>query len=132
MSPVAGLQWVLRSRPTGRPSASAVELVDVVLGHPEPGFVRVENLVMSVEPYMRGRIGGEATYAEPYPLDEPMQAPTIGRVTASADHSVPVGSLVKHEYGWREHALVPVDECTVLTHDDLAPADHLGPWGFPV
>ncbi|MFD6858763.1 NADP-dependent oxidoreductase [Rhodococcus sp. NPDC060090] len=131
MSTVPSRQWVLRSRPSGRPSASDVELVDIVVGSPEPGFVRVENLVMSVEPYMRGRIGGEVNYAEPYPLDEPMLAPVIGRVTDSADESVPAGSLVKHEYGWREHSLVPAGECTVLAHDDLAPADHLGPMGIP-
>jgi NADPH-dependent curcumin reductase CurA len=131
VSSVASSQWILRSRPSGRPSTSDVELVDVVVGSPEPGFVRVENLVMSVEPYMRGRIGGEANYAEPYPLDEPMLAPTIGRVTDSANESVPVGSLVKHEYGWRTHALVPSGDCTVLTHDDLAPADHLGLMGIP-
>jgi len=128
---VAGREWLLRSRPKGRPKAGDVELVDVVVGAPDAGHVRVENLVMSVEPYMRGRMGGEATYAEPYPIGEPMLAPTVGRVTASADESVPVGALVLHERGWREHALVPASECRIVAHDDLPPVAHLGLLGIP-
>lgn len=128
---VAGREWLLRSRPKGRPKTTDVELVDVVVGAPGAGHVRVENLVMSVEPYMRGRMGGEATYAEPYPIGEPMLAPTVGRVTASADDTVPVGALVLHDRGWREHALVPASECRIVAHDDLPPVAHLGLLGIP-
>lgn len=124
-------QWVLRSRPTGRPSTEDVELVDATLPPLTRGSVLVENLVMSVEPYMRGRIGGEATYAEPYPLDEPMLAPTVGRIVESTDPSMPEGALVLHEHGWRSNAVVPAEQCRVLRDDGLEPADHLGPMGIP-
>jgi NADPH-dependent curcumin reductase CurA len=131
MRPVHSREWRLRSRPVGRPRDSDVELVDSSCPPPLPGFVRVANEVMSVEPYMRGRMGGEATYADPYPLDEPMLAPTVGRVTESADESVPVGALVLHDLGWREHSVVPASDCRILEHDDLDPATHLGLLGIP-
>lgn len=123
--------WVLRARPSGRPRDTDVELVATTIGAPGAGEVRVANLVMSVEPYMRGRMGGEATYAEPYEIGEPMLAPTVGRVTESSESAVPVGALVLHDHGWREHSLVPASECRVLRHDDLPPAMHLGLLGIP-
>ncbi|MFF0814961.1 NADP-dependent oxidoreductase [Rhodococcus sp. NPDC003318] len=128
---VTSREWLLRSRPTGRPVDSDVELTRRVVPAPSAGEVLVANAVMSVEPYMRGRMGGEATYAEPYPVDQPMRAPAVGRVTASNDDSVPVGSLVLHDFGWREHAVVPAAQCRILAHDDLAPAVHLGVLGIP-
>ncbi|GAA4478877.1 NADP-dependent oxidoreductase [Rhodococcus olei] len=131
MLPVASREWRLRSRPKGRPLDSDVELVETAVLPPHPGAVRVANQVMSVEPYMRGRMGGEADYAEPYPLDEPMSAPTVGRVTESADPGVPVGTLVLHDLGWREHSVVPAADCRILENDDLAPATHLGLLGIP-
>ncbi|GAF44696.1 NADP-dependent oxidoreductase [Rhodococcus wratislaviensis] len=131
MLSVASREWRLRSRPKGRPRESDVELVQTEVPPPGPGTVRIANHVMSVEPYMRGRMGGEATYAEPYPLDEPMLAPTVGRVTDSADPSVPVGSLVLHDYGWREHSVVPAADCQLLDHEDISPAIYLGLLGIP-
>ncbi|MFF0816897.1 NADP-dependent oxidoreductase [Rhodococcus sp. NPDC003318] len=131
MPPVNSREWLLRARPKGRPVDSDVELVETEVPAPRPGQVRVVNRVMSVEPYMRGRMGGEATYAEPYPLDAPMLAPTVGHVTDSADPTIPVGTLVLHDHGWRERSLVPAGEVRILDHDDLSPATHLGLLGIP-
>ncbi|MGW0177680.1 NADP-dependent oxidoreductase [Rhodococcus sp. NPDC003322] len=131
MLPTPSREWRLRSRPTGRPRDADVELVQTMCPPPASGMVRVANQVMSVEPYMRGRMGGEATYAEPYPLNAPMSAPTVGRVTESADSSVPVGALVLHDHGWREHSTFHATECRILEHDDLSPATHLGLLGIP-
>ncbi|WP_240794690.1 NADP-dependent oxidoreductase [Rhodococcus zopfii] len=125
------LEWVLRSRPSGRPRATDVELVASTLGRPGAGQVRVRNLVMSVEPYMRGRMGGEATYAEPYGLGEPMLAPTVGVVIESDHAALPPGSLVLHDFGWRTEALVDASDCRRLRHDDLPAAVHLSVLGIP-
>ncbi|MCF8588959.1 NADP-dependent oxidoreductase [Gordonia sp. HY285] len=129
--PHDGREWVLRSRPHGRPQNSDVELVASRTADLADGAVRVRNLVMSVEPYMRGRMGGESTYAEPYPIGEPLRAPTVGRVIESADSTVPVGTLVLHDYGWREYSSVPVSECRVLGDDRIDPAAYLGVLGIP-
>lgn len=124
-------EWVLRARPSGRPADSDVELVTRTVPAPGAGTVRVRNLAMSVEPYMRGRMGGAANYAQPYPIGETLRAPTVGRVTESGDPAVPVGSLVLHDHGWREHALVPVAECRLPGDRGLDPAVHLSVLGIP-
>ena len=66
------------------------------------GQVRVVNEYVSVDPYMRGRMNDAKSYAPPYALGAPMTGGAIGRVVDSASDDVPVGSVVLHQYGWRD------------------------------
>ena len=53
----------LKSRLVGMPSAENFELVTVSVPRPAPGEVQVQNLWMTVDPYMRGRMADRAIYA---------------------------------------------------------------------
>ncbi|MCJ0905441.1 NADP-dependent oxidoreductase [Rhodococcus sp. ARC_M6] len=128
---VLSREWRLVHYLNGQPNDTDVELVTVEVDEPDPGFVRVENEVMSVEPYMRGRMSSRSTYADPYVLGEAMRAPAIGRVTASSSVEIPVGATVLHDFGWREHALVPETACTVVHGQASVSALHLGLLGIP-
>ena len=46
----------LKSRPQGMPVGDNFELVEVAVGDPGEGEVLVQNIYMSVDPYMRGRM----------------------------------------------------------------------------
>lgn len=129
--PVLSREWRLVRYLHGQPNDTDVELVSAEVGEPGPGFVRVENDVMSVEPYMRGRMAQRSTYAEPYALGEAMRAPTVGRVAASSSDAIAVGATVVHDYGWREQSLVPEGECTVVDAGSGISSHHLGPLGIP-
>lgn len=129
--PVLSREWRLVRYLHGQPNDADVELVSTEVGEPGPGFVRVENDVMSVEPYMRGRMAQRSTYAEPYAIGEAMRAPTVGRVTASSSDAIAVGAMVVHDYGWREHSLVAEAECTVVDTGSGISSHHLGPLGIP-
>src|SRR5206468_11344841 len=48
--------WHLKSRPTGMPTLENFELKDVELPPLADREVRVQNLWLSVDPYMRGRM----------------------------------------------------------------------------
>jgi len=52
----------LKSRLVGMPSAENFELVTVSVPRPAPGEVQVQNLWMTVDPYMRGRMADRASY----------------------------------------------------------------------
>lgn len=118
MSEVSSTQWNLVARPSGRPLDSDVELVSVPVPVPGPGQVLVSNAYMSLEPSMRGRMDERTTsYVPPYGLGEAMQGRAIGVVTASTDASIPVGSTVLHNAGWREYALVEASECELVDKD---------------
>ncbi|MTV23886.1 NADP-dependent oxidoreductase [Nitriliruptoraceae bacterium ZYF776] len=127
---ISSREWHLVRRPDGRPTDDDVRLVTTEVGEPAEGQVRVRNLVMSVEPYMRGRMEETSGYAESYVLDEPMHGRAVGEVTASAADDLPVGTLVLTEAGWREHALVAAADCTEVPATGLPPSVHLGALGI--
>ncbi len=99
-------EWHLVRRPTGWPTDDDVALVEVDVPDPGPGELLVRNTVMSVEPYMRGRMDDVVSYVEPYALGAPMLGHAVGEVVASGEPGVPVGRYVVHQAGWREYALV--------------------------
>src|SRR5687767_7637481 len=54
--PMQGREIRLAARPVGEPKPSDFELAEVEMAAPADGEVLVRNLVMSVDPYMRGRM----------------------------------------------------------------------------
>src|SRR5258705_5908393 len=52
----------LKSRPVGMPSADNFELATVSVPRPAPGEVQVQNLWMTVDPYMRNRMAHRTSY----------------------------------------------------------------------
>jgi NADPH-dependent curcumin reductase CurA len=122
----------LAARPVGEPKPSDFSLVQTDLPDPGPGEIAVRNLAMSVDPYMRGRMHDGPSYAPPWKLDEAAQGGAVGEVIASGADQVPVGSLVLHNLGWREHAVLPADQAIVVPRrDDLSPTLYLGALGMP-
>ncbi len=95
-------QIQLAARPTGWPTREDFATVRVEYGPLAPGQVRVVNEYISVDPYMRGRMNDAKSYAPPYALGATMTGGAIGRVVESASDEVPVGSVVLHQYGWRD------------------------------
>jgi NADPH-dependent curcumin reductase CurA len=129
-------EWHLVRRPEGWPTADDVALVESTVPGPDAlpdGSVLVRNLYLSVDPYMRGRMNAAKSYAPPYQLDKPMYGGAIGRVEASADPQVPVGSVVRHGRAWREWAVCRAGELERLDPDaDNVPLPaYLGVLGMP-
>ncbi|GAA3574740.1 NADP-dependent oxidoreductase [Nonomuraea rosea] len=95
------------ARPQGRPAAEQFAYLDVPTPVPGPGEALVENLYLSVDPYMRERMDvGD--------LGVPMEGRSLGRVADSRDPRLTAGDLVFHRQGWRSHALVAPEDVRVL------------------
>jgi NADPH-dependent curcumin reductase CurA len=126
-------EWHLIRRPHGWPVPDDFRLVETDLPEPGDGEVLVRNLVMSVDPYMRGRMNDAKSYAAPYQLNQPMYGGAVGRVEVSRADGVPVGSVIRHGLGWREVAVVPARQVEVVDPDgDGVPASaYLGVLGMP-
>jgi len=130
--PVQSREILLAARPAGEPVESDFRLVPTELPDPEPGQVLVRNLVMSVDPYMRGRMNDVPSYVPPWQLGEPFDGGAVGEVIASAAPELPVGSLVLHGLGWREHALLPAAQARRLEPlEGLSSSRYLGVLGMP-
>jgi NADPH-dependent curcumin reductase CurA len=104
--PTAPREVRLVSRPVGWPTHDDFELVASEVPELADGQVRVRNVVMSVDPYMRGRMSAAKSYAAPYELGEAMQGGAVGVVEESRADGIAVGDHVLHGLGWREVAVV--------------------------
>ncbi len=122
----------LAARPRGEPVESDFRMVRTEVADPGPGQVLVRNLVMSVDPYMRGRMDDLPSYAPPWQLDRPADGAAVGEVVASEVAGLPVGCLVVHPFGWREYALVPARQAErVEPVAGLSSSSYLGVLGMP-
>ncbi|AOS64133.1 putative NADP-dependent oxidoreductase [Actinoalloteichus hymeniacidonis] len=102
--------------PAGAPKKDDFEAVTLPIPERDDNQLLVENLYLSVDPYMRELMewGG-------WELAGGLLGDAIGRVLESSDPTVPVGSIVRHRHGWRTHALPAVTEVTRIHPADGVP-----------
>ncbi len=86
-------------RPDGIPKPDDFAVVPAVVADPAEGEVLVQNVLMSVDPYMRPRFNGDQA------LGEALIGSGIGRVIASRNPRFAQGDMVRHGAGMREHFL---------------------------
>ncbi|HST16619.1 MAG TPA: NADP-dependent oxidoreductase [Gaiellaceae bacterium] len=122
---------VLIARPQGEPRESDFELRDAIDHDPGSGEVAVRNVLVSVDPYMRGRMAGIRTYVGPFELGEVVDGAAVGRVVASQHESLSEGDWVLSSLGWREHGIVAGDHVRKLDPALAPPATALGVLGMP-
>jgi NADPH-dependent curcumin reductase CurA len=121
----------LASRPSGWPTPENFRTVETELPHPGPGQVLVRNTVLSVDPYMRGRMNDVKSYVPPFALDAPLDGGAVGEVVASGDDSLEPGDTVLHQAGWREHALLPASAVRRVDGTKVPASAYLGVLGMP-
>ncbi|MEU7824991.1 NADP-dependent oxidoreductase [Catellatospora sp. NPDC049133] len=125
-----GREIHLASRPVAMPTPDNFRLVEVAVPEPAEGQVKVRNLVMSVDPYMRGRMNDVKSYVPPFALDAVLDGGAVGEVVESRSPDLKPGDLVLHGYGWREWAVDDARRFRKL--DPVAPPSaFLGVLGMP-
>jgi NADPH-dependent curcumin reductase CurA len=125
-------QIVLASRPSGWPDAANFALTEADRPELDDGQIRVRNLFMSVDPYMRGRMNDVKSYVPPFRLGEPLEGGAIGTVIESRSPDLAVGDLVLHMLGWRDEAVLPARQARkVAVAEGLSPSAYLGVLGMP-
>ncbi|WP_392544143.1 NADP-dependent oxidoreductase [Oryzobacter telluris] len=130
-SPTAAPREVrLVSRPVGWPTAADFELVESAVPELADGQVRVRNVAMSVDPYMRGRMSDAKSYAAPYELGEAMQGGAVGVVEESRADGFAVGDHVLHGLGWREVAVLDASAARVVDTSAAPATAYLGVLGM--
>lgn len=115
-------------RPSGVPADDDFEIAEVELAEPAAGEVSVQNRMLSVDPYMRGRMNDVESYSEPFALGEAMTGGALGEVVASQDPSLSVGDLVTSNFGWRTAFTADAAQLVKLPETDQ-PSHYLGALG---
>jgi NADPH-dependent curcumin reductase CurA len=124
-------QIVLASRPSGWPTRDNFALTAADRPELDDGQVRVRNLFMSVDPYMRGRMNDVKSYAPPFGLGEPLTGGAVGSVIESRAPELVEGDLVLHNLGWRDEAVLPARHAQKLAAvEGLSPSAYLGVLGM--
>lgn len=121
----------LAARPSGLPSSDDFRTVDVELAEPAAGEVLVRNTVLSVDPYMRGRMNDVKSYVPAFPLDAPLEGGAVGVVVESRDASLVPGDTVLHMAGWREHAVLPAAAARKVDVEGVPDSAYVGVLGMP-
>lgn len=121
--------WHLKTRPQGMPTHDNFELKEIDLPPLADGQVRVRNLWLSVDPYMRGRMNDVKSYVPPFQIGEPMDGGAIGEVVESRADGLNPGDLVQHMGGWRDEAIIPSRTAQKLPYLGAPPERFLGVLG---
>ncbi|MFN8192040.1 MAG: NADP-dependent oxidoreductase, partial [Nocardioidaceae bacterium] len=129
-APTAPREVRLVSRPVGWPTQDDFELVASDVPELDEGQIRVRNVVMSVDPYMRGRMSAAKSYAAPFALGEAMQGGAVGVVEESRADGFSVGDHVLHGLGWREVAVLDASGARVVDVQAAPASAYLGVLGM--
>lgn len=123
--------WYLESRPEAMPTHDNFDLREFEQTELGDGMIRVKNLWLSVDPYMRGRMRDIKSYVPPFQIGEPMQGGAIGEVVESKADGIAEGDLVNHMLGWRDEAVLNAGEAQKLPDIGVPPQYFLGMLGMP-
>lgn len=121
----------LKNRPTGPATEADFELAEVMLPEIAEGQILVRNAYMSVDPYMRGRMGERETYIAPFELGKPLEGGCVGRVIESKSAKFQEGDHVLGDKGWREFFVTDGKELVPIDPEAAPIQDYLGVLGIP-
>jgi NADPH-dependent curcumin reductase CurA len=124
-------QVLLKRRPTGAPTSTDFEITDAPLPDPAEGEVLVRGIYLSLDPYMRGRISGQRSYARSVDVGAVMEGRVVGEVERSRDPAFREGDYVLGGFGWQLYSAVPGQGLLKLDPAEAPLSTALGVLGMP-
>lgn len=98
-------QVLLARRPAGAPVAEDFDIAEGDVPTPGAGEMLLRTVYLSLDPYMRGRMNAEKSYADPVPIGGVMEGGTVSVVEQSNDGKFAVGDIVVGRTGWQDYAV---------------------------
>src|SRR6516225_7474441 len=124
-------QVLLNRRPNGAPTPADFEITDAPLPDPAEGEVLVRGIYLSLDPYMRGRISGQRSYARPVEVGAVIEGRVVGEVARSRDPGFREGDYVLGGFGWQLYSAVPGQGLLKLDPGQAHLSTALGVLGMP-
>jgi NADPH-dependent curcumin reductase CurA len=125
------LQVLLANRPTGWVQESDFRLVESALPKPGPGQLLAKVHWLSLDPYMRGRMGTGKSYAKPVEIGEVMTGGTVAEVIESSSGRFKPGDYVVGPLGWQQYAVSDGEGLTKVDPRLVPLSCYLGCVGMP-
>jgi NADPH-dependent curcumin reductase CurA len=123
-------QVLLAQRPKGEPTPDDFKIVETDLPNVGQGEFLVRNHYLSLDPYMRGRMNDQKSYAPPLALGDVMVGATVGEVTASNHPKFQPGDMVTGDFGWQVYAISDGANVQKIVDKDLPASLYLGVLGM--
>jgi NADPH-dependent curcumin reductase CurA len=124
-------QILLRRRPTGLPVPDDFEIADSPMPATGDGDVLRRTIYLSLDPYMRGRMSDEPSYAAPVGVGQPMVGHTVSQVVESRHPGFAPGDIVAGYDGWREYGVSKGTELRKLDPASAPISTAIGLLGMP-
>ena len=91
----------------------------------------LRGIYLSLDPYMRGRISGQRSYATPTKISDVIEGRVVGQVMRSRHPAFREGDYASGGYGWQTHSVVHGDALTKLDPAQAPLSTSLGVLGMP-
>jgi NADPH-dependent curcumin reductase CurA len=125
-------QVVLAKRPIGWIDESCFRIEDCEEPNCGPEDVVVQAIWLSVDPYLRGRMNEEESYAASFALDRPLVSRVVGRVLQSKNKRFKEGDYVWGFLEWAIRTVLPRGEGLHLIDPNLGrPSLAISALGMP-
>lgn len=124
-------RWVLASRPHGAPQMDNFRLEEDDVATPGEGQVLLRTVFLSLDPYMRGRMSDEPSYAPPVEPGCVMVGGTVSRVVASNHPDYRPDEWVLSYNGWQDYDISDGEGLVKLGDNPQHPSWSLGVLGMP-
>ena len=105
MTATSNRRIVLASHPKGKPTPDNFRFEDAPIPTPVDGQLLLETLYLSLDPYMRTRMNGTATYAAALEIGDVMIGGVVARVQRSSHPDWKEGDIVVAYSGWQAFAI---------------------------
>jgi NADPH-dependent curcumin reductase CurA len=103
--PTKNHQILLSSRPRGEPSHDNFPLAETEIPKPGPGPDAAAGDLLSLDPYMRGRMNAGPSHAPPVEIGEVMGGQSVCEVVESNVPNYYPGDIVLAATGWQDFSL---------------------------
>jgi len=125
--------WTLASHPDGPVTEQNFRLIEAPAAAPKAGEVLVKNLWLSLDPYMRGRMSQQKSYAKGVEVGEVMTGETVGEVVESKHPGFKQGEkvLTTQRMGWQLYGAMKGDVLTKVDETRAPLSYYLGCLGMP-
>jgi NADPH-dependent curcumin reductase CurA len=122
---------LLASRPVGAPTPANFRIESAPVPVPADGDVLRRTLLLSLDPYMRGRMSDAPSYAKPVDVGQVMVGATVSQVVESRDPAFAPGDLVLGMDGWQQFGCSPGKGLRALDPAAAPISTALGVLGMP-
>ncbi|OFZ98409.1 MAG: NADP-dependent oxidoreductase [Betaproteobacteria bacterium RIFCSPLOWO2_02_67_12] len=123
--------WTLASFPATAVREDDFKLIESPAAAPREGEVLVKNLWLSLDPYMRGRISQQKSYAKGVEIGEVMTGETAGEVLQSKHAKFAPGDKVTTPSGWQLYGCLKGELLTKVDVTRVPLSYFLGCLGMP-